>query len=151
MSKRDERRIVRLALHDNLSAKEIKQVTKIDVTVRHIQRVLSGTENVSYIKRKITPSLTSKHKESRVEFAKKYALKKDIWTKVIFSDEKRFTLDGPDGYRFYWHHLQHEEETFSKRPFGGGGLMLWGAFCCQGKSKLFFARTQLTVRNTVAF
>ena len=125
MNKKDERRIVRLALHDNLSAKKIEQVTKIDVTVRHIQRVLSGTENVSYIKRKISPSLTSKHKESRVEFAKKYALKKDIWTKVSFLMRKNLPKMIQMAIDFI------------------------DIICSMRRIQTFFARTQLTVRNTV--
>ena len=44
---------------------------------------------------------------------------------VIFTDEKKFNLDGPDGFKYYWHDLRPEPEWFSKRAFGGGSLMVW--------------------------
>ncbi|KAK2579083.1 hypothetical protein KPH14_010932 [Odynerus spinipes] len=54
------------------------------------------------------------------------------WQTVIFSDEKKFNLDGPDGYNSYWRDLRKEPRYFSKRNFGGGSLMVWGAFCIHG-------------------
>lgn len=46
----------------------------------------------------------------------------------MFSDEKKFKLDGPDGYNSYWHDLRKDKKYFSKRNFGGGSCMVWGAF-----------------------
>ncbi|ULT88886.1 hypothetical protein L3Y34_007826 [Caenorhabditis briggsae] len=45
------------------------------------------------------------------------------WDKVIFSDEKKFNLDGPDGFKSYWHDLRKDPAVFAKRNFGGGSLM----------------------------
>ena len=39
-----------------------------------------------------------------------------------------FNLDGPDGIKYYWHDSSKEPKYFSKRQFGGGSLMIWGAF-----------------------
>lgn len=57
---------------------------------------------------------------------------------VIYSDEKRFTLDGPDGFRDYWRNLMHEPRYFTRRNFGGGGIMVWAAFTDKGQVGLEF-------------
>ena len=50
------------------------------------------------------------------------------WSKIVWSDEKKFNLDGSDGIRYYWHDLGSEPYYMSRRAFGGGTLMVWGAF-----------------------
>lgn len=57
---------------------------------------------------------------------------------MIFSDEKKWNLDGPDGNQYYWHDLRKEPLIFSKRNFGGGSVMTWGAFSGYGKVGLTF-------------
>ena len=34
------------------------------------------------------------------------------WTKMIFSDEKKFNLDDPGGCQTYWHELRKDEQVF---------------------------------------
>ncbi|GBN12430.1 hypothetical protein AVEN_101831-1 [Araneus ventricosus] len=64
------------------------------------------------------------HKQRRVDWAKYHQTRKDQWHCVIFSDEKKFNLDGPGDLAFYWHGIRKEEEIFSKRQQGGGSLMV---------------------------
>ena len=40
------------------------------------------------------------------------------WKNVMFSDEKKWYPDGPDGYSNYWYDINKKKEIFSKRPFG---------------------------------
>jgi len=47
------------------------------------------------------------------------------WNSIIFSDEKKFNLDGPDGYQYYWRDLRKEKETYFTRHSGGGSVMVW--------------------------
>ena len=60
------------------------------------------------------------------------------WRKLVFSDEKKFNLDGPDGFQKYWHTKNFPEENYSTRYNGGGSLMIWWTFSSSGKLKLKF-------------
>ena len=60
----------------------------------------------------------------------------------MFSDEKKFDLDGPDGSQCYWHDLRKEKQVFSKRLFGGGSVMVWGAFSASEKTDLVVISTR---------
>ena len=50
--------------------------------------------------------------------------------------KKMFNLDGPDWFLFYWHDLRKGEQIFSKRLYGGGSLVIWGALSIKGKANL---------------
>ena len=53
-----------------------------------------------------------------------------------YSHEKKFNLDGPDGFGYYWRHLHNDERVFSKRKEGGGSVMVWGGFFYYGSCEL---------------
>ena len=53
-------------------------------------------------------------------------------------DEKKFNLDGLDGFQKYWYTKNFLEENYSTRHCEGGSLMIWGAFSSLGKLKLQF-------------
>jgi hypothetical protein len=44
------------------------------------------------------------------------------WRLVVWSDEKKFNLDGPYGFHYFWHVLRKEQKILSKRALGGGGV-----------------------------
>lgn len=66
---------------------------------------------------------------------------------MIFSDEKKFNLDGPDGFNCYWRDLRKEPRYFSKRNFGGGSVMVWGAISSLGGLELRFISTKMDGRE----
>ena len=69
------------------------------------------------------PVLTKIHKEKRLKWARQY-LKQDF-SKVIWTDESRVTLDGPDGWSRGWILPGKQPETMMRRQQGGGGIMIW--------------------------
>lgn len=68
---------------------------------------------------------------------------------VIFSDEKKWNLDGADGFNGYWHDLRKEKRYFSKRNFGGGSVMVWGAFCSSGILRLAFVTSRMNSNDYI--
>ena len=150
-SERDRRQILRLATSDNLSCAEIKKNLKLDVSRATVNRVIQDSGCFSYEKRMHTPELKPHHIENRLAFAKKHLKEHTIWPKVIFSDEKRFNLDGPDGLQYYWHDLRFaKKETYSTRSKGGGGLMVWGCFSAKGKSDLAFLEGKVNTEKYIS-
>ena len=71
-----------------------------------------------------------------MEFAKKHANWDSEWENVVFSDEKKFNLDGPDRNKSYWHRIGTKKETSVSRNFGGGTVMVWGAFSSYGTTPI---------------
>ncbi|CAH2087962.1 unnamed protein product [Euphydryas editha] len=55
---------------------------------------------------------------------------------VIFTDEKKFNLYGPDGYAYYFHDLRKEEMYLSRRHSDLGSIMVWGSICYKGVLEL---------------
>ena len=51
-----------------------------------------------YKKRKGQPKLTKLHKKNRLNFATEKIEWDKEWDQIIFSEEKKFNLDGPDGF-----------------------------------------------------
>ena len=67
----------------------------------------------------------------------------------MFSDEKKFNCDGPDGNRFYWHDLRKDKLNFSRRNFRGGGVMVWAAIASTGRLKLCFVSKKMNSSDYV--
>lgn len=73
----------------------------------------------------------------------------EICVQVIFSDEKKFNLDGPDGFNGYWRDLRKEPLYFSRRNFGGGSLMVWGAISEDKPLEIQFTSTRMNSEDYI--
>ena len=94
------------------------------------------------------PPLTRRHKYERLQRAKKWMGSITEWLKVIFSDEKKLNLDGPDDFHSYWHDLRREER-YSKRQSGGGSVMVWGAVGRKGTLELVVIANTIKSQDSV--
>jgi len=97
------------------------------VTVqRHLKR-----EDVAYKKAKQQIILSPKHKRLRKEIVIGWIRENIQWSRVIFSDEKRFCQDGPDNWCSFV--PKNISIVRNKRQNGGRGIMVWGMVFPNGK------------------
>lgn len=119
-----------------MSSQMIKTTLGLPVHKRTVLRVLANDKNVKYAKYKKQQMFTKEHIQKRREWAREMQTKNEEWFQIVFSDEKKVNLDGPDGFRYYWHDLRKEPKYLSKRVQGGGNVMVWGAFSSLGNNNL---------------
>lgn len=138
MKPRDRRAILREASNTGASSIKIKDALKLPYHRTTIKRVLKESPNLKYCKRKGKPPLKPEHKMARLNWAKTHMDFGLKWGSVIWSDEKKFNLDGPDGLQYYWADLRKEKDIFSKNAHGGGSVMIWAGFGWNGTTDIVF-------------
>jgi hypothetical protein len=149
LSDRDRRNVFKQAKKGNLNCSEIVKTLQLPVSPGTISKLLKDSTEFIYKKRKPTPVLTDQHKKTRLYWSEEKTSWKEQWKSIIFSDEKKWNLDGPDGHQYYWHHVGEEEQSYSTRQNGGGSVMVWGAFSASGKSKISFLEGNQTAHHYI--
>ena len=118
---RAKRRIVReLLANETISLKKLVNSLNMDVHISTVSRFLH-LEGYKYAKYLKAPQLSTLHKKKRKDWATDNLVKMALDTinvkNITFSDEKRFCLDGPDGYRYYWQKSGSIQKFFGKKLF----------------------------------
>ena len=127
-----------------MTARKVKDETGVRASLRTVQRTLSTHEHLAFGHLKPRPALTPIHVSRRFEWAKKMSfVGPSKWRRTIFTDEKRFCLDGPDGTAHNWRDTRLPRTCFSKRQKGGGGIMVWGRIGWRGKTPLVFVTNKV--------
>ncbi|KAF0748124.1 hypothetical protein AaE_007457 [Aphanomyces astaci] len=138
LSVNDVRQIFRTASKTGATATTIVRDLNLAVSPRWVRHMLKDNTCFEYVKRNATPLLTKAHMEARLKYAKKHLESPPSWSTIIWSDEKKFNLDGPDGLQCYWRDLRHPKESFFSRKFGGRSVMVWAGFSSDGATELAF-------------
>jgi len=149
LTKRQKSNILMYASRKKVTSAQIVADLDLPVQKRRVQQILKGSKQYRWHKRLRKPALTLHHKQERLLFARKYMSWNEKWKNVIFSDEKKFNLDGPDGFQYYWHDLRKEPEKCMSRNFGGGTVMVWAGFCYNGKTSLCFVTSRMNSENYI--
>lgn len=111
------------------SSKIIKQL-ELNVSNNTVQRCL---RRIGLKYRRISKSiqLIKRHKVERITYATQWLLNKMDWSRVVFTDEKRFSLDGPDNWCSYT--SKGMVNLRCRRQMGGSGIMVWGMMTSTGE------------------
>ncbi|KUF99771.1 hypothetical protein AM588_10009414 [Phytophthora nicotianae] len=105
LTDREVRLLLRTAAKGDYSARQLKSELCLSASVRTIQRVLAGVDWLVYTKMNNSLPLSAEDKVAREEWAWARIFNTDAagsWDAIIFSDEKKWNLDGPDGFQTYW-------------------------------------------------
>ena len=139
VTERLARQIVWAISVGNVSAAQAQASINAPVSVRTVQRTLQEHPDMNWKKMKHGSIMNAAHMKNRLIWATEKAdWGVEEWSKVVFSDEKKWNLDGPDGLKRYWHNSKLPERVAVKRHSGGGSVMVWGAFSSAGKTELKF-------------
>lgn len=151
LTEQDKRNLFRKARTGRFYAREIVQDLNLSITVPYAQQLLSNDKHLIWRTMKKKPSMTSRHFHARKLWAENHLSWDQVqWNRVIWSDEKKFNLDGPDGSRYYWHDRRIPRKLFSKRHSGGGSVMVWGCFSSAGVGELSIIEGRLTSASYIS-
>ncbi len=143
-TERDDRSIRSFASNRAVSCSAIAAALGLKLSRWTINRVIGDCKYLRHEKMITRQFLKPTDYPLRLQWAKDHMAWKVEWDYVIWSDEKKFNLDGPDGYNCYWHDLRKESLIFSRRTFDGGSVMVWCSACKITKLCLYFLEGTLT-------
>lgn len=108
ISNTQKRQLIRNAANNFKSSRQLKTENNLVIGDRRVRQILSGSKYLKNKKMKRKPKLSPPNIEGRKKFALEHIHWTNQWRKIIFSDEKKFNVDGPDGFAYYWHDLRTE-------------------------------------------
>ncbi len=133
------RLILRRAKTGLYTSRELRDAFAPMVTVRRVQQLLAADPDLCWQQMPASPALTADHRRARLQWARQKAvIGGRWWRRVVFSDESRFSLDGPDRLSAHWHNARRLRRWQRARRCGGGSVMVWAWFSWEGKPELVF-------------
>lgn len=138
VSDRDRRRVIREVSNKRISSAKVKARLELACSARTIRNIIKASGIIRWKKLSKKPLLSHAHRQRRMDFAAAHLTWRTRWKKIIFSDEKKFNLDGPDGNAFYYHDERKQEILRNRRQGGGKSVMIWAAIGWYGKSQIAF-------------
>ncbi|KAF0702036.1 hypothetical protein AaE_016166 [Aphanomyces astaci] len=125
LSDRHRRQLLRAVTTGASSAVQIRADLNLPCSKRTAQREVQRCDFLEYSMMEKTLDLTPQHKAARFDWVMARC-RIEEWKYVVFSDEKKFNLDGPDGFKQYWRDIRQPAKQVVTRQQGGGSAMVWG-------------------------
>lgn len=142
------RAVLRSMSNSSKSCAKVKAELNIAASAETIRATIHRCSDFDFKRKRRVQHMTIDHMQFRLDWSVHHGQwGADWWHQVIFSDEKKWSLDGPDGLAFYWHDPRKPEQTFKKRQGGGGCIMVWGCFSILGTSELFLINGNATAQD----
>ena len=134
IQKKDRLAIKRYIARSNSESKKVTSPSiiancNLNTSVSTVQREVKKME-YKYQKSKQSIVLSKSHKEIRMKMVSQWITQNIDFQNVVFSDEKRFNLDGPDNWMTYLPKFSKLHRQ--KRQCKGGGIMMWGMVFSSG-------------------
>lgn len=138
------RSIRREALHGSLwtmpdCQRHLRDTYSILASRQTVRRSLRRC-NIISCKRRKRALLKPSHRRARLQFARDHRhWRAPEWGQVLWSDESRINIDGPDGAGYC---LRERGAELTDRDVqgvvkhGGGGIMIWGCISSEGVGKV---------------
>lgn len=110
---------------ERINSRKLIEETDLNVSIWTLQRYLRARA-MRYGNSKKRLCIDDKNRIDRMTFAKRCLIENHNWHSTIFTDEKKFKLDGPDNWKSYYPG-NNEIKLYPRqsRICGGGGIMVW--------------------------
>jgi transposase len=129
---------------ERITAPKLLSRTTVDVSISTVQRFLRR-EGLKYTNPQTRILLSAAHKAKRHEMCQKWLTAGEASRNIIFTDEARFSLDGPDCIKSW--QSAHRRKIRPMRQQGGGGVMIWGMLFPSGHLHLQEVKGNLDSRK----
>ncbi|KAK7115972.1 hypothetical protein V1264_001738 [Littorina saxatilis] len=149
---REDRLIERLALQTRTASssiirRQLRVATNTNISQQTVRNRLRGF-NLRSRRPAWRPRLTPAHRAARRAFCRRHVRWAcQQWSQVLLSDESRFTLNHNDDRMRVWRRQgeRYIDATVQEKvAFGGGSVMVWGAFSLYHRTPLFHVQGNLT-------
>lgn len=107
---------------EKVNSTKLVKNCKLNFSTKTVQRYMKNI-GMKYKNAKCQILLSKNHKHRRISIINNWISTNHEWEKTIFSDEKRFSLDGPDDWKSYVR--DNESLIRQRRQCHGGGIMVW--------------------------
>ncbi|GBN65677.1 Transposable element Tc3 transposase, partial [Araneus ventricosus] len=138
MDIRSDRQIQRMASNQKMSVREITGAFRSQISNNTVQRRIIESGYMIHAKMACRLPLSKLHISRRLQWARNHMSYGDKWMATLFSDERKWNLDGPGGIIKYWHDLRKQPGSFFSRQNCGRSVMVWAAFSFNGQVGLAF-------------